>query len=69
MLAHGERITCLDFVDYCGQTWVLHEVDETARGLTKDGRPPREKKYLAWSYMDFQGHRWLIDESMERQGD
>ena len=33
------------------------------------GAPPRTDKYTAWSYMDFNGHRWLVDESMERPKD
>ena len=37
VLAHDDFVTCIDFVNFTGQTWVLHEVDETARGLTKDG--------------------------------
>ena len=69
LLRHGDQITCLDFRDYAGQTWVMHEVDENERGLTKDGAPPREEKYLAWSDMDFQGQRWLVDEAAERQDD
>lgn len=69
VLAHDDFVTSLDFVNFAGQTWVLHEVDETARGLTKDGAPPKSEKYTAWSYMDFNGHRWLVDESMERPKD
>lgn len=49
----------------------MHEVDERARGLTKGGKrglastgaEPSAEKYLAWSHMDIQGHRWLTDES------
>ena len=67
VLAHGELIICLDYVDFAGQTWVLHEVDERARGLRKDGAQPSSENYLAWSYQDFAGHRWLVDESLERQ--
>ncbi|KAK7241556.1 hypothetical protein SO694_0027704 [Aureococcus anophagefferens] len=56
------RVACLDFKDFAGQTWVMHEVDERLRGLTKDGAPPAAGTYLAWSYMDFQGARWLVPE-------
>ena len=69
VLAHDDRITCLEFVDYTGQSWVLHEVDETARGLTKDGRPPRDGAYLAWSFMDFQGHKWLVEDAAGDDGE
>ena len=62
LLAHGDEVTCLDFKDFAGQTWVMHEVDERLRGLTKDGAPPAAGTYLAWSYMDFQGARWLVPE-------
>jgi len=62
VLAHGDAVTVLDFRDFAGQSWVLHEVDETARGLTAGGRPPAAATYLAWSHMDFQGHRWLVDD-------
>ncbi len=48
---------------------MLHEVDERARGLRKDGAQPSSEKYLAWSHMDFCGHRWLVDETMERRDD
>ena len=68
VLEHDEQIVCLDYRDFAGQTWVLHEVDEQARGLTKAGAP-REDKYLAWSPMAFQGHQWLIDPSRERPKD
>ena len=60
VLSHGDAVTCLGFRDFTGQSWVLHEVDETARGLTSDGRPPAARAYPAWSHMDFQGHRWLV---------
>jgi len=69
VLAHGDLIICLDYEDFAGQTWVLHEVDERARGLRKDGAQPSSEKYLAWSHMDFCGHRWLVDETMERRDD
>ena len=44
VLAHGDLIICLDYEDFAGQTWVLHEVDERARGLRKDGAQPSSEK-------------------------
>ena len=67
LLAHGDEVTCLDFKDFAGQTWVMHEVDERLRGLTKDGAPPAAGTYLAWSYMDFQGARWLVPEGDDEE--
>ncbi|EGB05686.1 hypothetical protein AURANDRAFT_66159 [Aureococcus anophagefferens] len=33
LLAHGDEVTCLDFKDFAGQTWVMHERSRQRRGL------------------------------------
>ena len=65
VLAHGDLIICLDYEDFAGQTWVLHEVDERA-GPAEGRRAAVGRKILGVEPMDFCGHRWLVDETMER---